>query len=421
MSENKIISGLDIGTTKICAIIGEYDPQKNIYKILGLGKAPSLGLKRGVIVDIAKTKQSIIEAVKLAQKRANIIITGVTVGIAGDHIRSLNSNSTITISHKSEDAIHDAEIDESDIERILNSAKSINVGVDREIIHILPQKYYIDNQIGVANPIGMSGNKLTINALIITAAINNVKNLVRSVQSTGLNVHGIILEPLSSAESVLTEDQKELGVALIDIGGGTTDVTVFQDGYVKHAGVIGYGGSIITKDIASLIQTSFDEAERIKTNYAWASTSLINENDKVDIKVKSLNGKNEILLDSYQLSLYVEARIDEILTLVKKQVEKYINIRKLSGGVIFTGGGALLKGISEINMKIFGVPSQIGYPNRLPGLETSNFSPEYSTAIGLLHWAKNNGNNQSIMSIDSDAKLWYKLKEFLTKIIKQYF
>ena len=147
MSENKIISGLDIGTTKICAIIGEYDPQKNIYKILGLGKAPSLGLKRGVIVDIAKTKQSIIEAVKLAQKRANITITGVTVGIAGDHIRSLNSNSTITISHKSEDAIHDAEVDESDIERILNSAKSINVGVDRELIHILPQKYYVDNQI----------------------------------------------------------------------------------------------------------------------------------------------------------------------------------------------------------------------------------------------------------------------------------
>ncbi len=421
MSENKIISGLDIGTTKICAIIGEYDPKKNIYKILGLGKAPSLGLKRGVIVDVEKTKQSIIEAVKLAQKRANIPITGVTIGLAGDHIRSLNSNSTITISHKGENAIHDAEVDESDVERVLSSAKSINVGVDREIIHILPQKYHVDDQIGITNPIGMSGNKLTINALIITAAINNVKNLVRSVQSTGLNVHGIILEPLSSAESVLNEDQKELGVALIDIGGGTTDVTVFQDGYVKHAGVIGYGGSIITKDIASLIHTSFDEAERIKTNYAWASTLLINEDDKIDIKVKSLNGKDEIKLDSYQLSLYVEARIEEILNLVKEQIEKYINIKKLSGGIIFTGGGALLKGISETNFKIFGVQSQIGYPNRLPGLNTSNFSPEYSTAIGLLHWAKNDSNNQSITSIDSDAKIWYKLKEFLTKIIKQYF
>ncbi|MEA1985916.1 MAG: cell division protein FtsA [Candidatus Marinimicrobia bacterium] len=421
MAEKRIISGLDIGTTKICAIIGEYDPTENVYKILGLGKAPSNGLRRGVVVDIGKTTNSIIEAVKIAQMQADTPINGVTIGIAGDHIRSFNSTSTIVISHKGGNKIQDSEIDQSDVKRALDSVKSVNVGVDREIMHIIQQKYQIDNQMEITNPIGLSGSKLTINALIITAAINNVKDLVRSVQSTGLNVHGVVLEPLSSAESVLTEDQKELGVALIDIGGGTTDVTVFQKGYVKHAGVVGYGGSIITNDVASIIHTSFMEAERIKTNYAYASTAILNENNKVDISVKTLNGQDEIQLDSYQLSLYVEARMEEILLLVKEQIEKFIDIKKLSGGIIFTGGGSLLRGLNDTTKKIFGVASQIGYPTRLPGLEKVNLSPEYSTAIGLLHWSKLNDNKQNIMSVDSDAKIWHKIKDFLSTIIKEYF
>lgn len=421
MSENRIICGLDIGTTKICAIIGEYNPDNNSYKIIGIGKSPSHGLRKGIVIDIEKTTKSILEALRKAQKHTEHTITGVTIGITGNHIRSLNSNSTITISHKGDDVIHDAEIDESDIERALDAVKSIHVGVDREVIHTLPQKYFVDNQKEIDNPVGMSGNKLTINALIITATINNVKNLVRSVQATGLNVNGIVLESLSSAEAVLTKDQKELGVALIDIGGGTTDITVYQDGDVKYAGVIEYAGSIITRDIASLIQTSFIEAERIKTKYACASTSLSNKNEKVDITVKSLNGKDEIKLNSHQLSLYVEARIEEILTLSKTEIEKYIDIKKLSGGVIFTGGGALLKGLNEANKKIFGVQSQIGYPNRLLGLENKDLNPEYSTAIGLLHWAKKDKRNQVIRSLKAGITIWDKIIDFFTNIIQQFF
>ena len=422
MTHSIITTGLDIGTTKICAMIGNYNQEENSYQILGVGQAPSKGLKRGVVIDIEETKQSIIKAVAEAEKQSGITISAVTIGIAGDHIRSLDSSSTIAVSHKNTGSDTSSPVDQSDVIRALDSVRNINLGVDREIIHVIPQEFIVDDQMGVKNPIQMSGSRLTVNAHIVTAAINNVKNLVRSVQSTGLNVQDIVLEPLASSKAILSSDQKELGVALVDIGGGTTDITVFQDGSVRHTGVIGYGGSIITKDIASIVQTSFHEAERIKKNYAWASSVLADQSGPQDLVVSSLSDSKEIHLNSYQLSQYVEARIEEILMMVRDEICKYTDLKTLHAGIVFTGGGSRLKGLCQMSEQIFMIPAQIGYPIRLPGLETNEYGPEYSTVIGLLDWTEKQKNKDLILTRkDSDSKVWSKLKKVISDIAKNLF
>jgi cell division protein FtsA len=421
MSHPIITTGLDIGTTKICAMIGQYDSEEKTYQILGVGQAPSHGLRRGVVIDIEETKQSIIKALAEAEKHSGITVNAVTIGIAGDHIRSLDSTSTVAISHKNSSGDTSSPVDQTDVNRALDSVKNINLGVDREIIHVIPQEYIVDDQMGVRNPIHMSGTRLTVNAHIVTAAINNVKNLVRSVQSTGLNVEDIVLEPLASSKAILSEDQKELGIALVDIGGGTTDITIFQDGFVKHTGVIGYGGSIITKDIASIIQTSFNEAERIKKSHAWASSVLAEKAGIEEIIVAALSDNKEIKLNSYQLSQYVEARIEEILVMIRDEVSKYAELKSLHAGIVFTGGGSRLKGLCQVSEQIFHIPAQIGYPIRLPGLETTEYGPEYSTAIGLLNWSDNHKGDFTLTRKDSDSKVWGKIKKTFTDIAKNLF
>ncbi|MDD5582730.1 MAG: cell division protein FtsA [Candidatus Marinimicrobia bacterium] len=421
MSHPIITTGLDIGTTKICAMIGQYDPYEKKYQILGMGQSSSRGLRRGVVIDIEEIKQSIIKAMAEAEKHAGVTVSSVSIGIAGDHIRSLDSTSTVAISHKNNSSDASSPVDESDINHALESVKNINLGVDREIIHVIPQEFIVDDQLGVKNPLQMSGSRLTVNAHIVTAAINNVKNLVRSVQSTGLNVENIVLEPLASSRAILSEDQKELGVALVDIGGGTTDITVFKDGFVKHTEVIGYGGSIITKDIASILQTSFQEAERIKKSYAWASCELAEKAGIENITVTSLSNNKEIQLNSYQLSQYVEARMEEILLMIRDKISQYINIKTLHAGIVFTGGGSQLKGLCQVSEKIFHVPAQIGYPIRLPGLETTEYSPEYSTVIGLLYCNNDKKSNLILTRKDSDSTVWGKLKKLLSEIAKNLF
>ncbi|BFN36710.1 cell division protein FtsA [Fidelibacter multiformis] len=421
MSHPIITTGLDIGTTKICAMIGQYDPEEKKYQILGMGQSLSHGLKRGVVIDIEETKQSIIKALAEAEKHSGITISSVSIGIAGDHIRSLDSTSTVAISHKNSGPDTSSPVDQHDINRALDSVKNINLGVDREIIHVIPQEYVVDDQMGVKNPIQMSGSRLTVNAHIVTAAINNVKNLVRSVQSTGLNVENIVLEPLASSRAILSEDQKDLGVALVDIGGGTTDITVFKNGFVKHTGVIGYGGSIVTKDIASIIQTSFQEAERIKKSYAWASSELSEKAGIEELTVASLSDNREIRLNSFQLSQYVEARIEEILLMVREKICQFTDIKSLHAGIVFTGGGARLKGLCQVSEKIFHVPAQIGYPIRMPGLENTEYGPEYSTAIGLMHWSDKNKKELIPTGRDSDSTVWGKLKKLFSDIAKNLF
>lgn len=411
MTEKNVLCALDIGTTKICAIIGEYDRTVSEYHVLGIGKVPSSGMKSGVVIDIDLTRKSIEEAVQLALENSGMEkITGVTVGIAGDHIRSLDSEHAISI-NRPDNSKKVNVIDEKDVVRLEDSIKSINIGIDREIIHVIPQEYIINDQMVVKNPMGMSGNKLTLKAHVITAAINNARDLVNCVQKTGLNVNDIVLEPLASADAVLTYDQKELGVCLIDIGGGTTDITVFQDGHLVSTSIIGYGGEIVTRDIASLAQTSFIEAERIKKEYSFATAKQAKAQGIKEFYIKPVNGKIDVAMNSGLLSEFVEARVREILLLAKEHIKG----KQLNAGIVLTGGGSLLRGIEHLAEEILGMNAVVGYPIHMSGLEREEFTPDFATGIGLLHSANKTNLKPKFPSGQSKMSLWNKIKERLAE------
>lgn len=411
MNEKTLLSALDIGTTKICAVIGEYDRSTSEYHIRGVGKVPSAGMKGGVVIDIDQMSRCIENAVKEALKQAGLDkINGVIIGIAGDHIRSHDTEHAIPI-NRPDNSKKINVIDERDIVRLEESVKNINIGIDREIIHVIAQEYIINDQMIVKNPIGMSGNKLTLKANIITAAINNARDLVNCVQKTGLNVYDIILEPIASAESVLTYDQKDLGVCLIDIGGGTTDITLFRDGHLVSTNIVGLGGEIITRDIASLVQTSFMEAERIKKQYGWATAKQAKAEGIREFYVKPVNGRTDIALNSLILSEFIEARLREIFLMT----QKHIRNQRLNAGIVLAGGGALLNGIDHLAEEMFGMNCLIGYPRHLNGLEKENYTPDYATAIGLLYSANKPHLKPRFPSGQSKMTLWNKIKERLSE------
>ena len=411
MSEKTVLCALDIGTTKICAILGEYDKSISEYRILGIGKVPSAGMKSGVVVDIEKMRESIEAAVSLALEVTQLDkITGVTIGIAGDHIRSLDTEHAISI-NRPDNTKKVNIIDEKDVVRLEDSIRNINIGIDREIIHVIPQEYIINDQMVVKNPLGMSGNKLTLKAHVITAAINNARDLVNCVQKTGLNVNDIVLEPLASADAVLTYDQKELGVCLIDIGGGTTDITIFQDGHLVSTHIVGYGGEIVTRDIASLVQTSFIEAERIKKNYGSATAKIAKSQGIKEFYIKPVNGKVDIAMNSGLLSEFIEARMREIFMLIREQIKG----KQLNAGIVLTGGGALLRGIEHLAEEVFGMNSVVGYPIHMNGLEKEDYTPDFSTGIGLLHSANKRNFKPKFPAGQSKMTLWNKLKERLSE------
>ena len=411
MNEKIILSALDIGTTKICAIIGEYDRSVSEYRVLGVGKVPSSGMKSGVVVDIDLMRSSIESAVTQALESSGLEkIQGVTVGIAGDHIRSMDTEHAISI-NRPDNTKKVNIIDEKDMVRLEDSIRNINIGIDREIIHVIPQEYIINDQMIVKNPIGMSGNKLTLKAHVITAAINNARDLVNAVQKTGLNVNDIILEPLASAESVLTYDQKDLGVCLIDIGGGTTDITIFQNGHLASTHIVGFGGEIITRDIASLATTSFQEAERIKKQYGFATSKIAKAQGVKEFYIKPVNGKTDIALNSDLLSQFIEARIREIFLLAKEHLKGM----QLNAGIVLTGGGSLLRGIEFLAEEIFNMNSVVGYPVHMNGLEKEDYTPDYATGIGLMQQANKKNIKPKFPSGQNKMTLWNKLKERLSE------
>jgi cell division protein FtsA len=411
MNEKIILSALDIGTTKICAIIGEYDKSVSEYRVLGLGKVPSSGMKGGVVVDIDQMRKCIDNAVTKALQQAGVEkITGVTVGIAGDHIRSLETEHAIPI-NRPDNSKKVNIIDEKDMVRLEDSIKNINIGIDREIIHVIPQEYIINDQMVVKNPLGMTGNKLTLKAHVITAAINNARDLVNCVQKTGLNVNDIVLEPLASAEAVLTYDQKDLGVCLIDIGGGTSDITIFRNGHLVRTNIVGFGGEIITRDIASLVQTSFVEAERIKKNYGWATSKMAKMEGAKEFYIKPVNGKTDIALNSIQLSDFIEARLREIFLFARQHIKNV----PLNAGIVLTGGGSMLRGVDRLAEEMFGINCQVGYPIHLNGLENENYTPDFATGIGLLHSASKRYLKPKFPSGQSKMTLWNKIKERLAE------
>ena len=372
MSRNEdLIVGLDIGTTKICVIVAERT--ENGVDIIGIGTHPSRGLRKGVVVDIDATVTSIKHAVEEAELMADCEITSIFAGIAGSHIRSLNSHGVV--------AVKEREVSEGDVRRVIDAAKAVAIPMDREVIHVIPQEFIIDDQDGVREPLGMSGVRLEAKIHIVTAAVASAQNIVKCANKAGLNVIDIVLEPLASAEAVLADDESDLGVCLIDIGGGTTDLAVFAEGSIKHTSVLGLGGYHITNDIAVGLRTPFDEAERIKKKFGVASARYLGSDDV--ITVPSVGGRRPREVSRKILCEVIEPRVDEILSLGRQVLVQAGLDGKIPSGVVLTGGCSALDGLVDLAEEIFESPVRPGIPTRIGGLQDVVRSPMYATGVGL--------------------------------------
>jgi cell division protein FtsA len=373
-----IIAGLDVGTTKICTIVGELN-EDNRIDIIGIGSAPSRGLRKGVVVNIEGTVQSIEKAVKEAELMAGVDLNTVFVGIAGSHIKGINSRGVVAVSGKNK------EISKYDVTRAIDAARAVAIPVDREVLHILPQEYIIDDQDGIIEPLGMSGVRLEVEVHIITAAVTSAQNLVKSVNRAGLDIEDIVLEQFASSKAALTPQEKEIGVILVDIGGGTTDVIVFVNGKVRHTSVLGLGGNHVTNDIAVGLRTPTGEAERIKCRYGCACSDLVEEDETLE--VPSVGGRKPRVLSRQVLSEIIEPRMEEIFTLVKTDLKQVgYDETLLAAGVVVTGGASIMKGVPELAERIFDLPVRRGMPSNIGGLVDVVNSPIYSTGVGLVQY-----------------------------------
>jgi len=378
MKNDDIIVGLDIGTTKIAAVVGRKDEYDQL-NIVGVGHSPSDGLRRGVVINIRKTIQSIKKAVEDAELMCGHKINRVYAGIAGDHIRSINSKGVIAVSSK------DKIITEEDVVRVIDAAKAIALPMDREILHVLPQEFVVDEQEGIKSPVGMAGTRLEAEVHIVTAAAASAQNIVNCIHEAGYEVADIVLEPYASSLAVLDSDERDLGVAIVDIGGGTTDIAVFFDGSIRNTSVIGLGGQHLTSDISQGLRTSTEQAEEIKKKYGIAMQTLI-ENDEL-IKVAGVAGRQAREVSRVLLSGIIQPRMEEILQLAMKEMEKSKITEFLGAGVVLTGGAALLEGLLNLAERTMGMPVKIGTPLVSGGLEDSVDSPMYATGVGLIHYA----------------------------------
>lgn len=374
-SENMIV-GLDIGTSKVVAIVGEITADGKL-EIVGLGSHPSRGLKKGVVVNIESTVQSIQRAIQDAELMAGCTIHSVWAGIAGSHIRSMNSHGIV--------AIKDKEVTLADMDRVIDAAKAVAIPADQKVLHILPQEYIIDSQEGVKEPIGMSGVRLEAKVHLVTGAVNAAQNIEKCIQRCGLKVEEIILEQLASSYAVLTDDERELGVCLIDIGGGTSDIAIFTEGSIRHTAVIPIAGDQVTNDIAMALRTPTQYAEEIKVKYACALAQLAGP-DEV-IKVRSVGDRPPRELSRQALAEVVELRYDELFTLIQAEIRRSGFEQMLAGGIVLTGGTAKMEGAVELAEEIFHIPVRLGSPIHAGGLKDIVNNPIHATGVGLLHYA----------------------------------
>lgn len=371
--DKRMIVGLDIGTSKVVAVVGEVDLDGSI-EIVGIGSHPSRGMKKGVVVDIESTVNAIQRAVEEAELMAGCQIHSVYVGIAGSHIRSMNSHGIV--------AIKDGEVVAADIDRVLDAAQAVAIPADQKILHVLPQEYVIDNQGGIKEPLGMSGVRLEAKVHLVTCAVNAAQNIEKCIQRCGLEVDGIILEQLASNFSVITDDERDLGVCLVDIGGGTSDIAIFTDGSIRHTGVIPIAGDQVTNDIAMALRTPTQHAEEIKIRYACALTQLAGADET--IKVPSVGDRPPRDLSRQSLAEVVEPRYDELFTLIQAELRKSGYEELIPAGVVLTGGTSKMEGAVELAEEIFHMPVRLGSPQHARGLHDIIRNPIYATAVGLL-------------------------------------
>ncbi len=404
--EQKMIVGLDIGTSKVVAIVGELSGDGQI-EIVGIGSNPSRGMKKGVVVNIESTVQSIQRAVEEAELMAGCQIHSVYVGIAGSHIRSLNSHGIV--------AIRDREVFGLDLERVIDAAQAVAIPADQKILHILPQEYVIDNQEGIKEPLGMSGVRLEAKVHLVTCAGNAAQNIEKCIRRCGLEVEDIILEQLASSCSVLTEDEKELGVCLVDIGGGTTDIAIFTEGSIRHTGVIPIAGDQVTNDIAMALRTPTQYAEEIKIKYACALTQLAGANET--IKVPSVGDRPPRDLSRQSLAEVVEPRYDELFTLIQAEVRRSGFEDMIPAGIVLTGGTSKMEGVVELAEEIFHMPVRVGVPQGVQGLTDIVRNPIYATGVGLLQYGllhQEDGSTPSGGAGKSSEGVFARLKNWIS-------
>ncbi len=409
--DDNVFVGLDIGTTKIACIISELDNSGEL-KIIGVGVSPSDGLLIGVVVIIDKTVRSIQKAVEEAELMAGVDVDAVWVGIAGDHIRAINSKGVVATSGENN------EITELDVVRAIDAAKAVSIPMDREILHVIPQEYIVDDQKGIKDPIGMCGVRLETQVHIITGAVTSAQNIYKSVDKAGLKIIDLVLQPLASSYAVLEEDEKELGVALVDMGGGTTDVAIYSENSIRHTGVVALGGQYVTKDIAIGIRTPIEKAEEIKRQFGCAFSPLIKNNEYVS--VPGVGGREQREVSRAVLASIIEPRLEEILSLTLREIKRTEFADMLGAGIVLTGGASLMEGLQELAERVFEMPVKLGIPMGFGGLTEAARSPVHATGVGLCMYGMENGSQRKVkkgMGDDNFRKIFERMKSW----VKEFF
>ena len=405
--KENIIVGLDVGTTKISAIVGEIND--NGVEIIGIGTQPSRGMRKGVVINIDATVESIRKAVEEAELMAGTQITSVYCAIAGSHIRGFNSHGIVAVKNR--------EVQESDVKRVLDAARAVAIPMDREVLHVLPQEYIVDEQDGIMEPLGMSGVRLEAKVHIVTAAVTSTQNIIRCCNRTGLEVKDIVLGQLAASEAVLIPDEKELGAALVDIGGGTTDLVVFSQGAVRQTAVFGLGGNHLTNDIAVGLRTPLVESEKIKTKYGCALTAMVKKEEMIE--VPSVGGRRSRSLSRQILAEIIEPRMEEIFSLVHREILKSGYENLIPSGVVLAGGTASLEGLPELVEQIFNLPVRRGYPAGVGGLMDVVNNPMYATGVGLVLYGKRYGSEGRVKN--NERGLFGKMGQGVKKFFSEFF
>ncbi len=401
-TDRNLIVGLDIGTSKVAAIVGEINDSGEV-EVIGIGSTPSRGLKKGVVINLESTVNSIQRAVEEAELMAGCEITSVYAGIAGSHIKSLNSHGIV--------AIRDKEVSQYDINRVIDSARAVAIPADQKILHILPQEFIIDMQEGIKEPIGMSGIRLEAKVHMVTGSVSAAQNIIKCIRRCELDVDDIVLEQLASCSSVLTEDEKELGVCLIDIGGGTTDIAIFSHGAIKHTAVIPIAGDQVTNDVAVALRTPTQNAEEIKKLHACALTQLADVNEMID--VPSIGDRPSRQISKQNLAEIIEPRYEELMLLVQAELRRSGYEGLIAAGMVLTGGSSKVTGLVELAEEIFHMPVRLGFPQHVSGLTDVVQNPIYSTGVGLLiygrdHFLSNEQLLETNEGIFSRMKSWFQ-------------
>ena len=411
--KKEVFAGLDLGTTKVCAVIAERNETGERFNVLGFGVSPSEGLHKGLVANIGKTAEAIKAAMSIATNRAGLSINMVNVGVAGEHITSIRHRNYVTISSE------EKEITKKDLDRLEADVRTIRIPSDRQILHIIPEEFSVDHQPGIENPIGMSGSRLEASNHVVLASIPAIQNIKKSVERAGFKVKDYILQPIASSSSILEESEKDLGVALLDIGGGTTDIAVFHKKAIKHTKVIGIAGNQVTNDIRESLGVVSEEAEILKKDYGYASEVAIIKDE--DILIKGVGARGNTKIPISLLTQIISLRMRELFSIVDNELRSAGYKNKIKAGIVLTGGGSLLRGCTELAEEVFGLPTRIGVPQSLgEGLSNEIESPEFATVAGLIRGVPGGKSSeyQSLLKKKSDAKGKIKL---LVKRVQEFF